>query len=281
MLTACGDAKAPPATQVAVRVNQSEISVHQINYALQSVPGGAANADDAATRQAVDRLVAQQLAVDRAQELKLDLVPEVQQALQEARRNVLSRAYFDRLIADQTQPDAAEVSAFYDQRPELFAQRRNFTFQEIDIEVPDAQLGALKKRLAELPMPAFAEYLRSSGLRYGTRLLNEPSENMPMDLLGRLSSLKDGQSLFVTRPGGLKVLLLVSARPAPVTLSDATPAIKRYLVNERSRKAIEADLQAMRSAAKLEYIGRFAPIMAASAAASGAAATADAASPPK
>jgi EpsD family peptidyl-prolyl cis-trans isomerase len=277
-LAACGDSKAPPATQVAVRVNKSEISVHQVNYALQSVPGGAANASDAATRQVVDRLVSQQLALDRAVELKLDLVPEVQQALQEARRNVLTRAYFDRLAAGQTQPDPAEVSAFYDKRPELFAQRRNYTIQEIDIEASGAQLEALKKRLGESPMPALAEYLRASGLRYKSRLLNEPSENLSMDLLGRLAPMKDGQSIYVTRPGGLKVLLLVSAQPAPVTLSEATPAIKRYLINDKSRKAVEADLETMRSAAKLEYFGRFVPIMAASAAASGAAAAALAAS---
>jgi EpsD family peptidyl-prolyl cis-trans isomerase len=272
-LTACGDSKAPSTTQVAVRVNKSEISVHQVNYALQGVPGGAANANDATTRQVVDRLVAQQLAVDRAVELKLDLVPEVQQALQEARRNVLSRAYFDRLAAGLTQPDPADVSAFYDKRPELFAQRRNFTIQEIDVEASGAQLEALKKRLGEGPMPAFAEYLRGSGLRYKSRLLNEPSENLSMELIGRLAPMKEGQSIYLTRPGGLRVLLMMSAQPAPVTLSEATPAIKRYLLNDKSRKAVESDLEAMRTAAKLEYFGRFVPIMAASAAASGAATT--------
>jgi EpsD family peptidyl-prolyl cis-trans isomerase len=272
-LTACGDSKAPSASQVAARVNNSEISVHQVNYALQGVPGGAANANDATTRQVVDRLVAQQLAVDRAVELKLDLVPEVQQALQEARRNVLTRAYFDRLAAGLTQPDPAEVSAFYDKRPELFAQRRNFTIQEIDVEASGAQLEALKKRLGDAPMPAFAEYLRGSGLRYKSRLLNEPSENLSMELIGRLAPMKEGQSIYLTRPGGLRVLLLVSAQPAPVTLSEATPAIKRFLLNDKSRKAVESDLETMRTAAKLEYFGRFVPIMAASAAASGAATT--------
>jgi EpsD family peptidyl-prolyl cis-trans isomerase len=273
-LTACGDSKTPSSTQVAVRVNKSEISVHQVNYALQGVAGGAANANDATTRQVVDRLVAQQLAVDRAVELKLDLVPEVQQALQEARRNVLTRAYFDRLAAGLTQPDPAEVSAFYDKRPELFAQRRNFTIQEIDVEASGAQLEALKKRLGEAPMPAFAEYLRGSGLRYKSRLLNEPSENLSMELIGRLAPMKEGQSIYLTRPGGLRVLLLVSAQTAPVTLSEATPAIKRFLFNDKSRKAVESDLETMRTAAKLEYFGRFVPIMAASAAASGAATTA-------
>ena len=199
-LTACGDAKAPSTTQVAVRVNKSEISIHQVNYALQGVPGGAANASDAATRQVVDRLISQQLAVDRALELKLDLVPEVQQALQEARRNVLSRAYFERMASGLTQPDPTEVSAFYDKRPELFARRRNYTIQEIDIEASDAQLEALKKRLGETSMPAFAEYLRGSGLRYKSRLLNEPSENLSMELIERLAAMKEGQSIYSHTP---------------------------------------------------------------------------------
>ena len=270
-LTACGDSKAPAATQVAARVNKSEISVHQVNYALQRVPGGAANASDATTREVVDRLVSQQLVVDRAAELKLDLVPEVQQALQEARRSVLSRAYVDHLAAGATQPSPEQISAFYDQRPELFAQRRNYTIQEVDIEGSDAALDVLKRRLGEGPLPGFAEQIKSSGLRYKTRLLNEPSENLSMDLIARLATIKEGQSIYLTHPGGMRLLVLVSAQPAPVTLSEATPAIKRYLVNDSIRKTVDGDLEAMRSAAKLEYMGRFAPIMAASAAASGAA----------
>ncbi|HMO44612.1 MAG TPA: EpsD family peptidyl-prolyl cis-trans isomerase [Rubrivivax sp.] len=271
MLTACGDSKTPAVTQVAARVNKSEISVHQVNYALQRVPGGAANASDATTREVLDRLVSQQLVVDRAAELELDLVPEVQQALQEARRNVLSRAYVDHLAAGATQPSPEQVAAFYDQRPELFAQRRNYTIQEVDIEGSDAALDVLKKRLGEGPLPGFAEQLKSSGLRYKTRLLNEPSENLSMDLMARLASIKEGQSIYLTHPGGMRVLVLVSAQPAAVTLSEATPAIKRYLVNDSIRKTVDSDLEAMRGAAKLEYMGRFAPLMAASAAASGAA----------
>jgi hypothetical protein len=193
----------------------------------------------------------------------------VQQSLQEARRELLARAYFDHLATGATPPDSAAVAAFYEQRPELFAQRRHFAIQEIDIEASDGQLEALKKQLGEMPMPAFVEYLRSSGLRYKSRLVNEPSENLSMDLIGQLVSMKAGHSVYVTRPGGLKVILLVSAQPSPVTLSEATPAIKRYLLNEQGRKAIEADIEAMRSASKVEYFGRFVSVMAAPAAASG------------
>jgi len=278
--TACGDAKAPKPSQVAARVNKSEISVHQVNYALQRGPGALANPTDAVTRQVVDRLVMQQLAVDKAEELKLDLVPEVQQALQEARRGVLARAYFDRVAAGLSKPDATEIDAFYDKRPELFAQRRKYTFQELDIEASGEQLEALKKRLGELSVPAFVNLLRERGVRYTSRLVNEPAENLSLELIGRLGEMQEGQSIYLTRPSGLKVLLLVSAQPAPVSRREANAAIARFLTNERSRGAVEKDLNSMRTAAKVEYVGRFAELMAPAnaSAAQGAAATAAAAS---
>jgi EpsD family peptidyl-prolyl cis-trans isomerase len=277
--TGCGDAKAPKPSQVAARVNSSEISVHQVNYAVQRSPGAAANPGDALTRQVVERLVMQQLAVDKAEELKLDLVPETQQALQEARRGVLARAYFDRVAAGLPKPDATEIDAFYDKRPELFAQRRKYSFQELDIEASGEQLEALKKRLGEMPVPAFVNLLRERGVRYTSRLVNEPAENLSLDLIGRLGEMAEGQSIYLTRPSGLKVLLLVSAQPAPVSRREANAAIARFLSNERSRDAVEKDLNAMRTAAKVEYIGRFAELMAPAnaLAAPGAAAAASAA----
>jgi EpsD family peptidyl-prolyl cis-trans isomerase len=276
--SACGDAKEPKPSQVAARVDSSEISVHQVNYALQRGPGASANPSDALTRQVVDRLVMQQLAVDKAEELKLDLVPEVQQALQEARRGVLARAYFDRVAAGLSKPDATEIDAFYDKRPELFAQRRNYSFQEIDVEASEEQLEALKKRLGEMSVPAFVNLLRERGVRYTSRLLNEPAENLSLELIGRLGEMKEGQSIYLTRASGLKVLLLVSAQPAPVSRREANAAIARFLTNERSRGAVEKDLNSMRTAAKVEYIGRFAELMAPANASAAQGAAADAAS---
>lgn len=272
----CGDRRAPPASQVAARVNKSEISVHQVNYALQRIPGAPGNPTDAVLKPLVDRLVTQQLAVDRAEELKLDLVPEVQQALQEARRDVLARAYFDRLTAGLPKPEGAEIAAFYDKRPELFAQRRIYTFQEIDVAASGPEIEALKKRLGETSVSAFAAYLRSSGVRHSSRLLNEPAENLALDLISRLAAMNEGQSIYLTRPNGLKVLVLIAAQPAPVSLIDATPAIKRFLANERGRAAVEQDLNAMRAAAKVEYFGRFVQVMAASDGAPSAATPAEA-----
>ena len=51
---------------------------------------------------------------------------------------------------------------------------------------------------------------------------------------------------------------LAASRMQPVTLAQATPAIEQFLLNERKRKLVADDLQALRTAAKIEYVGDFA-----------------------
>jgi hypothetical protein len=54
------------------------------------------------------------------------------------------------------------------------------------------------------------------------------------------------------------VINLAASRPQAVTLQQAMPAIEQFLLNERKRKLIADDLQALRSSAKIEYMGQFA-----------------------
>jgi hypothetical protein len=70
--------------------------------------------------------------------------------------------------------------------------------------------------------------------------------------------MKDGQATFNARPGGAQILNLAASRAQPVALAQATPAIEQFLLNERKRKIVGDDLQALRSAAKIEYMGDFA-----------------------
>jgi hypothetical protein len=64
------------------------------------------------------------------------------------------------------------------------------------------------------------------------------------------------------------VLVLAGSRMQPVDLQQATPAIEQFLLNERKRKVVDDDIQALRKAATIQYVGKFAE--AASAAASAA-----------
>jgi hypothetical protein len=57
-------------------------------------------------------------------------------------------------------------------------------------------------------------------------------------------------------------------------LEQATPAIEQFLLNERKRDILAKDMKAMRDAAKIEYVGKYAEAAASAPAAGGAPAAA-------
>jgi hypothetical protein len=81
---------------------------------------------------------------------------------------------------------------------------------------------------------------------------------LPLAAVDQFGKMKDGQASFNARPGGAQVVYLAGSRSEPVTLDRARPAIEQFLLNERKRKLVADDLVALRSAAKIEYVGDFA-----------------------
>jgi 3-deoxy-D-manno-octulosonate 8-phosphate phosphatase KdsC-like HAD superfamily phosphatase len=99
---------------------------------------------------------------------------------------------------------------------------------------------------------------------------------LPLASLDSFARMKDGQAMVVPSATGMQVVVLAGSRSQPVNEEQARPAIESYLLNERKRKLIEEDIKSLRSAGKIEYVGKFAE-GAASAPAAGAAPTAVAA----
>src|SRR5687768_423516 len=93
LLVGCGDKKDKTASQTAAKVNKDEVTVHQINFVLQQQRNLRPEQADAASRQILERLIDQQLALQKGDDLKVDRDPRVVQQLEAARREILARAY--------------------------------------------------------------------------------------------------------------------------------------------------------------------------------------------
>jgi EpsD family peptidyl-prolyl cis-trans isomerase len=244
---------------VAAKVNKEELSVHQINYVLSQQRGLRPEQADTASRQVLERLIDQELALQKAGELRVDRDPRVLQALESARREIIARAYTEKVGEGATKPTDTEVIAYYNAKPALFKERRIYSFQELAIEAKPEQLDALRKALADAKnMPAFIEYLKSNDFRFGANQAVRASEQLPLTSLDTFAKMKDGDTMFNTTPSGAQVIQLVGSRSQPVSEERARPAIEQYLLNERKRKIIEDDIKSLRKTAKIEYVGKFA-----------------------
>jgi EpsD family peptidyl-prolyl cis-trans isomerase len=275
VLVGCGDRKDKGASQAAARVNKDEITVHQINFVLQQQRGLRPEQVDAASQQVLKGLVDQQLALQKAEDLKVDRDPRVMQQVEAARRELVSRAYLEKVGEAAPKPSADEIKKYYDDKPALFKDRRIYSIQELAVEAKPEQVAGLREKLrASKNINEFVEFLKAQEYRFNGNQAVRAAEQLPLNSLETFARMKDGQATIVPTPTGAQVIVLAGSRSQPITEEQARPAIEQYLLNERKRKLIEDDMNALRSAAKIEYVGKFA--QAASAPASGPVAAASA-----
>ena len=261
LLTACGDKKDKdkPATQTAVKVNKEEITVHQINAVLQQQRGLKPEQAEEAGRRALERLIDQELAVQKSAELKVDRDPRVLQALEAARREIIARAYVAKIGEGATKPTPAEIKAYYDANPALFKDRRVYQLQELTIEAAPEQIETLRAKLqAAKNIGEFVEYLKANNIKYVANQAVRAAEQLPMVALPALAKMKDGQAMFNTTPTGAQVLVLAGSRAQAVDEERAGKPIEQFLLNERKRKIVADDLKALRGAARIAYAGKYA-----------------------
>jgi EpsD family peptidyl-prolyl cis-trans isomerase len=259
-LAACGDRNGEkPASQVAAKVNKEEISVHQINFLLQQQHGLKPEQIEATSRQILERLVDQELALQKAQELKIDREPRVVQQLEASRREIIAHAYADRAGEAAPKPGPEAIEQYYAEKPGLFKERRIYELYELTIDAQPDQVDGLRAQLqGAKSFGEFIEHLKSGGYRYAAAQAVRAAEQLPLNLLDTIAKMENGQSILVPWAEGAQVISLVSSRPEPVDKVRAKPAIEQYLLNDAKRKFVDADVKALRAAAKIEYVGKFA-----------------------
>src|SRR5215203_1807106 len=103
LIAACnksGETK-KPTTQVAAKVNSTEITVSQINSVLSRTPNVTPDNTERVKREILEKLIDTELAKEEAVSKKLDRSPAVVQALEAAKSEVLARAYVEQFAAQQ------------------------------------------------------------------------------------------------------------------------------------------------------------------------------------
>ena len=260
-LSACGKSGGgkEPATQVAVKVNGDEISVHQVNQALGRAGPLSAEQSAAAGKKVLEQLIDQQLLIQKSLEKKLDRDPEVLSAIEASRRQILSQAYLERSVAaGVAKPGPEDIKKFYAAHPELFAQRRVYRFQELSIAGAPAQLAELREQVGKTKnLNEITVWLQAHQMRYNANMSVRAAEQLPQELLPRIAQMKDGDIGFNEAAGGATVVQLAASQTIPMGEQEATPFIERFLLNQKRTEMASGELKQLRESAKVEYMGDF------------------------
>src|SRR5205823_10709257 len=122
---------------------------------------------------------------------RLDRAPAVLQSLEAAKTEVLARAYLEELERAQPEPSAAEVRRYYSTHPELFAERRIFTLEQIDVPRTSGIEAALRARAASpgATLEAIADWLRARELPHSVSRAVRAADRIPLEFLPRLQAM--------------------------------------------------------------------------------------------
>jgi len=258
-LAACGAKKEGGASQVAAKVNNDEITVHQINFAMQQQRGLRPEQSAQAQHQILERLIDQQLAVQNAEKLKLDRDPQTVQMLEAARRDILARRYIESVAEKVAKPSEEDVKKYFDAHPALFAERKVYTFQRVDVTAtPDKRDDVVSHAENAKTGAEFTDWLKAQDIKFNTTPMTQPAEALPLTIVDKVAALKEGQSLPLPQQFGVSVLTLVSAQVQPKTLQEARGPIEQFLSVDGRRTAITTATKGLREGAKIEYVGQFA-----------------------
>ena len=147
------------------------------------------------------------------------------QQIEAARREIISRAYVEKIGEGAPKPTPAEVSAYYEKHPALFADRRDLQpaggrHRGAAGAGRGAEGGAGRRQ--DLRRSSSTTSRRTTSSSRARRAFVPPSScRSPASSSSR--TLKDGQAIFVARPNGARVIHLVGSRSQPVNLEAATP----------------------------------------------------------
>jgi len=239
----CGTSERGAAPQIALRVNAEAIAVQELELARKR--------GDTLER-LIDRRLARQQAIERG----LDRVPQIVQAIETARTEILARAYRQLLAEAQPRPTRDEIAAYYVAHPELFAERRIYSLDEV-VLVRGRELAPALCRRAQKGdrLEAIARWLESLEARFTINRFTRGADELPLELLPRLKAMKQGEvHLIDDGADGVVMLRLAAARPAPLDEAAAAPLIEKFLAARRSSEALAAELKRLRSEARIEYL---------------------------
>jgi len=266
-LGACGkkDEGDKKETQVIAKVNGEEISVHQLNFQMARLGKMDDAQAKAASRQVLERLVDQQMILQKATESKLDRDPRTLQAIENAKREILAQAYMEQQLAAAKKPEQKEIGEFYAAHPELFERRRIYRLQELAVMVGGDRMSEIEAGArAARNMGEIADWLKQKDFKFSANANVRAAEQLPLELLPKLAGMKDGQIIIIPNPQSINIVMLAGSQEQPYTLEKATPLIEQYLMNQRKSELAKQQMESLRKTAKVEYLGAFADMKAAS-----------------
>lgn len=128
----------------------------------------------------------------------------------------------------------ADLHKYYDDHPNLFASRKVYTLRHVTLDAPAEHRDDLAQEVrTSRSADETTGWLATNGIKFTDEPLTIGAEKIPLTIVDRVAALEPGQATLA--PDGLYIL--VSARPAPVSLDQVRAFIEYFLAKDAAARA--------------------------------------------
>jgi EpsD family peptidyl-prolyl cis-trans isomerase len=261
VLSACEQPTTRTPDTIAAKAGGEAITEFELGRAMAHLgPMSAAESAQARVK-VLEALIDQHLVSQAAKQARLDEVPEVALAMQQAQRQILVEAYMDRLFKDLPAPSDGEIQDYYNRHPELFAQRKIYRAKELELQLAPERVAEVEAQLKQSRnLSDFTDWLGAQGIAVKAGEAVRPAEKITAAMLAQLTKMNDGQVVVVPMDGNrISVLQLLGSQAQPVSLEQARDVIGRLIMSGKRKALLEAEVHKLRTSGKIEYASGFAP----------------------
>jgi len=245
-------------SQVVAKVNGDEITIHQVNYMLSKMGALTPEQGKAATKQVIFSLVELQLLKQKAIEEKIDQDPNVLQALESSKDQLLAQAYIQKQQAKAPKPTSSEIDTFYNEHPELFSQRKIYRLQELAAQAPKEKHAEIEQSLKNIKgINEVAAWFKNNNYPFSANANVKPAEQLPTQLLKQLQGINVGDFFIVKTERGVNVVHIADAKLEAVDRVKAKPVIEQYFLNQNKVSLAKKEMDGLNEKANIEFLGEF------------------------
>jgi EpsD family peptidyl-prolyl cis-trans isomerase len=260
VVTACGKKHGDQkSSQSIVSVDGEEITVHQVNNELQRANIQPAQ-QEAASRQIVQGLVDRQILLQAALKEKLDRKPQVMQAIENAKMQILAQAYMQEHIDSVAKPTSAEIDEYRAQHQDIITNRKIYVTDEAMFSLEAGSAYKLQEIVkSEKTFKELVGWLKEHKVKYSIKRVAHAAETLPSQLLTQFSKMAVGQMVFIGASGPNPQAMAVSMaeiKEMPISDKDSKPLIERILTEQKRKQKAEAEMKRLREAAKIRYVDK-------------------------
>ena len=237
-----------PKGPVAATVDGETITVAALDAEMKAA--NVPNSSDPQVRSAVlERVIARKLMAKAARDEKLDQTPEAKAikaaTIENFEAGLAQKAALDKVKA----PTAAEAQAFMDANPAMFAQRKLYLVDVLQLAQPATpELAQALRPIEDFEQIAKLLTDRKVPFRRGTEQFD--SLRMPAGMAAQVASLPPGTPFVIPAPPSLAIARVRASRDAPAVGPEAVTVAQQMLANERRQKAVTDRLKGLVDASR-------------------------------